>query len=255
MRIIKHNFSDFYDGVMALGHDEDRSRVYLRTCQVIRAQLSELPSSLRELLEAERVSRAFDSVTAGAHRVRVMGLHLVLAGKTYRAIRVDEQTSRYEPTRRPYDRYTDYNLREGSLASPSFFYDAEQVISYLADRVVPGKLQERSRKKRSAEDVIRGFLARQGTHELEGYGAVNKRMVAAFERYDHLVVETINPQLASVEFFKHMTPWTVYQELDMYLGGVIAAPERPSEPLEDKYRIAAHGFDKASFRKPPEKRR
>ncbi len=61
-----------------------------------------------------------------------------------------------------------------------------------------------------------------------------------------------NPNLNSYQFFKVFDPYITYQEIEMYLGGVIGAPAPPMVPITDKDRIQQHGFDKWSFRKPPQ---
>jgi hypothetical protein len=51
-----------------------------------------------------------------------------------------------------------------------------------------------------------------------------------------------------------MDPFTTYQELSMFVDGKIAYPGNSMTVIEDKYRIAAHGFDtKYGFRTRPSK--
>lgn len=62
---------------------------------------------------------------------------------------------------------------------------------------------------------------------------------------------TINPILKDFEFAKAVDPFTAFQEIQMYISGVLGINEKPVIIVSDKDRIAAHGFDKWSFRKPP----
>ena len=57
--------------------------------------------------------------------------------------------------------------------------------------------------------------------------------------------------LKDVQFYKAIEPWRAYQELSMFLGN-IAAPDRVPVVVSDKDRLQQHGFDKWSFRKPPQ---
>ena len=51
-------------------------------------------------------------------------------------------------------------------------------------------------------------------------------------------------------------PFTAFQEIEMFLGGVIGSNENNIIEIEDKYRIESHGFNKWSFRNPnPPKRK
>lgn len=63
---------------------------------------------------------------------------------------------------------------------------------------------------------------------------------------------TINPNLKEFEFAKAVDPFTAFQEIQMYISGVLGINEKEVIVVSDKDRIAAHGFDKWSFRKPPE---
>jgi hypothetical protein len=58
-----------------------------------------------------------------------------------------------------------------------------------------------------------------------------------------------NPKLSDVEFFKVFDPHTAFQEIEMFISGVLGAPNKEPLLISDKDRIQQHGFDKRSFRK------
>jgi hypothetical protein len=62
----------------------------------------------------------------------------------------------------------------------------------------------------------------------------------------------INPLLKEYEFFKVFDTFQAFQEIQMFLGGVLGRGEKEIVQVADKYKIAQHGFDKWSFRKMPE---
>lgn len=62
----------------------------------------------------------------------------------------------------------------------------------------------------------------------------------------------INPLLKEYEFYKIFDSFQAFQEIQMFLGGVLGNREKDIVEVADKYKIAQHGFDKWSFRKPPE---
>lgn len=64
---------------------------------------------------------------------------------------------------------------------------------------------------------------------------------------------TINLPLNEVQFFRKFDAWQAYQELSMYIGGVIAPESKPMTVIADKYKVIEHGFDNMSFRKAPTK--
>jgi len=58
------------------------------------------------------------------------------------------------------------------------------------------------------------------------------------------------PELKKYEFQKVKDPYIAYQEISMFLGGVIPRQLPEIVGISDKDRIAQHGFDKLSFRHP-----
>jgi hypothetical protein len=62
----------------------------------------------------------------------------------------------------------------------------------------------------------------------------------------------INPLLKNYEFYKVFDTFQAFQEISMFMGGVLGAGEKEITVVADKYKIAQHGFDKYSFRKDKE---
>jgi hypothetical protein len=66
-------------------------------------------------------------------------------------------------------------------------------------------------------------------------------------------VITTNPRLADLNFQEFLDPYTAFQNLSMFIGGVLGQPDAEMVQLTDKDLINKHGFDpKWGFRKPPE---
>lgn len=57
------------------------------------------------------------------------------------------------------------------------------------------------------------------------------------------------PSLNDLQFYRVMNPQTAFQEIYMYLSGVLGVGDKPMIKIEDKHKISGHGFDKWSFRK------
>jgi len=64
----------------------------------------------------------------------------------------------------------------------------------------------------------------------------------------------VNPCLKAYDFYKIFGSFICFQEIAMYIGGVLGNREKDIVQVADKYKIAQHGFDKWSFRKMPEKK-
>jgi hypothetical protein len=58
--------------------------------------------------------------------------------------------------------------------------------------------------------------------------------------------------LKDIQFYRAVDPYTAFQEIEMYLGGIVPRPGAMTANIEDKYRVEQHGFDKWSFRKMPQ---
>lgn len=77
---------------------------------------------------------------------------------------------------------------------------------------------------------------------------------SSYRRKDR-VVFIVNPILKEYEFYTVIDSFTAFQELQMFLGGILGAGEKETVEVEDKYKITQHGFNKWSFRREPEKKR
>jgi hypothetical protein len=62
----------------------------------------------------------------------------------------------------------------------------------------------------------------------------------------------INPLLKEYQFYKVFDAVQAFQEIQMFLSGVLGNKEKDIVVVADKYKIEQHGFDKWSFRKEPQ---
>lgn len=72
------------------------------------------------------------------------------------------------------------------------------------------------------------------------------------ERYDdvHMRMRS-NPKLEPYQFFQVFCPFTTFQEISMFIGGVIGMESAEVIEIADIYRRDAHGFDEWSFKTKP----
>lgn len=70
--------------------------------------------------------------------------------------------------------------------------------------------------------------------------------------WDHRFSVTIeNSNLKSLEFYKVLDPYTAFQEISMWVGGVLTNnPPEMVEIKDERVILAKHGMDHTSFRKP-----
>jgi hypothetical protein len=84
----------------------------------------------------------------------------------------------------------------------------------------------------------------------------NKTPIWLFERrgiqpYKDYIV--INPRIIDYGFAKIFDAYGAFQEISMYLGGVLGTGNPGVPPIDDETLAQAKGFDKWSFRKEPRK--
>lgn len=224
MRIVSA-FHDYYDRALAHGHDD--RLVFVR-------ETRRIDSSMRE--ELKPFATLMDRLPGGSTRhkgARTLSAtpYLIVVGcKAYPAVAVQVFTDKHQVVRVTYssDDFEDYVMTQGfELDDPTrvwFGRNFDHLTGYL---------------KRAQPDVPMSVLA-------------EKRIALMVVEAQHV---TLNPSLKQFEFFRRLGPTEVFQELEMFLGGMLAPENRPTVAIEDKHRIAQHGFDRYSFRQPPTKNR
>jgi hypothetical protein len=136
---------------------------------------------------------------------------------------------------------------DGSLIT-EISYDAEYMKEALVNDTYWGKLDENIDKILKYDNVqlFRDLNAPYFVYD----GDYNR---VSIPKYYHRNKEQfiINPLLKDYEFYKVFNTFQAFQEIQMFMGGVLGSKEKEIVQIEDKYKIAQHGFDKWSFRKEP----
>lgn len=232
MRIISP-YRDYYD--TAQGFGADQTRVFVRKPKVHAKAMSQVPSALSGLFSEAREDLSY-SWGAGYALVP-----LVFCGKLYRAVRITHRTR---------DRVSLIGQNEEVV-----HYDLKAAHNWAKDRglvAVADSLGSRLKKGRTfpgpAEAPAVAGAARDWL--IENRVAV---LVGDPAAYGSFLTE--NAPLAPLQFYKVFDAAQAYQELDMFLSGVLAAENRPMTPIPDNIRAQQRGFDRLSFRQAPTKRR
>jgi hypothetical protein len=245
MRILS-KFQDYYDSAMAQG--QDRGLVYLRERQEMHLQgLGGLPEPSVEL------KRLFLAMARG--RPHACTLENKSPGARYRKVAVNPGVLLVGGKIYPFAQALELYPKGLVSDSPKswFLYSYSEYEALLAAH---GQLDKaRARQLRwvvPADDGAgdwKSFFDQAGDERLHEMATVLRVPVAGW----YVGHVSVNPKLADVQFFKQLDAWQAFQEISMFLGN-LAAPERNTVAIADKYRVAQHGFDEYSFRKPPSKR-
>lgn len=239
MRIIS-KFHDYYDSAQAQG--QDKSLVFVRQSEQFApaGQYPGIPGPVQVFhAQAQRLTPGGIGLPLrGAwQRVDVAFALLLFAGKLFPFAEVKRQ----------------HSTRLGADAA-FMVYDYAELDGVLSEHGYD--LQSRNRRDRAWLGRTKGvrapiddFFALRDSDQLMLHALEHKLPVLSWRRQMDLL--DVNPRLADFQFYRVLDAWQAYQELSMFLGN-IAAPERHPVVIEDKFRIQQHGFDKWSFRKPPQ---
>lgn len=256
MRIIS-KFHDYYD--TALSYGDDASLVYLRHTSEDRV-LEDKKHKLRDLIEAEKDRQQAMSIDfynkVGKHPIhlRVQPMFLYFCGKTYPIYKVEHE--------RANEHY--YYRRRDELSNVEYYPDKEDMFRRCTELT---GLDFASYAAKNNQYMY--HMGRFTTRNEEPYTKRLDSMLADIGRSDKagqilqeynipiMLLDTygsrliLNPRLLDYQVQKVIDPWTAFQEIEMYAGGVLKRQDVMTSTISDKDRIAQHGFDKWSFRKMP----
>lgn len=132
-----------------------------------------------------------------------------------------------------------------------FFWSEPHLYSYLNSLGAYIKLDRYIRMYRESITIQEHFSQSGTIKELEL--CISNRIIIATwckSSGDEKEDWRINgDNLKDFEFYRVLDPFRCYQEIAMYVGGVLPKPGKPMVEISDKSKITKHGMDKWSFRK------
>jgi hypothetical protein len=241
MRIIS-KFKDYYDGALRFG--QDSTIVFVRDNQHLDPKLPEY-----EVLRKELPRFNIGTKTKGKTTISFSPVVAVFCGKTYRGFKLKRTTAGEPP----------FGIADVEV---KVFYNLPELEAYLAlyEMKIAADRRYFWQVERNGLN-LQEFLGAQGTTELMDFCIANRFVTLTYSErsdydYNHSSPReywSANGKMSDVQFFKVFDAYSCYQELDMFISGTL--PQSTAMPIEiaDKDRIAQHGFDKYSFRKPKQK--
>ena len=235
MRIIS-DFHDYYDAVQATG--QNQTLIYLRKSEEV--EVSEYPfpilsyytmgSEPREPSIRQHIVGFCGKIYPVLELTNVATSHVAICynldevdcfvERNFRKDAIDEYRTKTKSKRRYWGRRWPTHLRRDAFAK-HFAACAEKRDSF------------------AEMSVERGCPVFIGTADRHAWRKWSRKIV-----YDGCLKE--------LEFFRLFDSYTAFQEIAMFLGG-LAVPQKEIPRVPDKIMVGAKGFDKWSFRKPPEK--
>ena len=124
----------------------------------------------------------------------------------------------------------------------TFIYNESAFFTYLNENKI-------NLRNKTDNTYLKNFFSRSG-ESIETDFLINNKITNVMLQEDKRL--SINPQLSKVEFYKVFDVYSCYQELEMWMTGVLAYPQNMMIEVEDKIKVTKHGFDfKYGFRKRP----
>jgi len=243
MRIIS-KFHDYYDSAMAYGHDEN-GYVYLR-------HQTTLPKDEAELVIPEEFHKStkYRAWNSGQLYVRKMGIGF--CGKLYPMFVLRDP--------RTHGVYHYFHTPEELRVFVETYLDK----SYYNELTKPKTYSKCYRRygtsrEKSKLDKLQSFYDKWNEFELMDPFIKFKVPLFTYaitrEDYSGDYVVVLNDVLSYYKFFKVFDAYTAYQEIDMFLSGVIGNTEDNMVQIDDKTMRDQKGFDDYSFKKLPTKTR
>jgi hypothetical protein len=138
-------------------------------------------------------------------------------------------------------------------------YDKEKILAKIIKNIKPENIKKIKQQLKDLYTNVHGkdfheifqtqnvpyFYATVSNSKLKYVKIGSKYQIKKGTSFD---VNKLNPILNDYDFFKLFDPFTAFQEISMFLGGVLGTYEDKTIEIDDKYRMAASGYDKTSFR-------
>jgi len=238
MRIIS-KFHDYYDIGMSQG--QDQTLIYHRVPTVGINKASYLSASR---IDFEEETSAHRLPPSDANALSYQRIVVGFCGKVYQCYVMGADVTPYQ---------------QSTIRITSCCYDALSVKNFIEGY--------------GAKETIKNFYSKPHLWRSEGikYATVQRRFDEwkpdkYFDEFIKLkaplfVVDrcnmgreirmTINLELTIFQFYKVVDPYTAFQEIAMFIGGVLGVGEPFMIEIEDKYKIEAKGFNDQSFKTRP----
>lgn len=217
--LIVSSFHDYYDTSMAWGIDKDC--VYSRDVAEIHFHGSnDLPYE-KELNLPHGV------------KLKIIPMIIGFCGQMYPTIKC-EYTGDIRLKDEFFFRYEDFESFAGQRGylemKTKYFWYRDHIISQAgAKRFFENKFESYQKYFREYHAPV--FLIEKSNKP----GRVNIKL-------------TINPSLRQLQFVKHKDPFTAFQEIFMFLSGVLGNKEKSTVQISDKDMLKQKGFDQYSFK-------
>lgn len=242
MRIIRE-FNDYYDS--SVGYGIDMSIVYHRTCQTFikekGAPEPELVSDVKKLIV--RYNDQATPIESDTYQPFYVGF----CGKLYMGL-----FAYVDQAGKLISRYRTHETKD--LAKPEFYWHQKD----FDEKTLKATLDPQALWHFFAPKIVTledWFKANRGTEPFEALDLFTAHKLVSFCVIGGIDKGVqINPCLKDLRFQKVVDSFTAFQEISMFISGVLGQTENPMITTSDRALAISKGFTQLSFRKKPTKR-
>lgn len=233
--LIVSKFRDYYDTASIYGID--KTCVYKRLEQIINKAEKSYERSHWPLEEEFEIIKA-----SGCYKYKIFKYVIGFCGDMYPVVII---------------------YKSMPMGSDIFsFFSNDKLKQFLVDEKVPTRTRYswygEKEFKVASDKGMSNFFDQNTWIKLKKYFADHHCPIFVYGRTYEDPRKTslvLNPSLKKLGFMKVKDPQTAFQEVYMYLSGVLGAPMKPTKSIDDKTMAASKGHDgEFSFKKPPGKR-
>src|SRR5574343_617549 len=240
MKIIKQGINDYYDVMISQYGYSTEGNTFDRTTTVI----NQIDPHSYILNKWEVIPTSYHTIRNNKGRYTCCLYNIVFCGIEYPLIHIKND----DPL----------SIFQFNNVVDEFIYSYDALVEFLNTHSIDIVDKEKYYRwsysiNTMSHDFLKKFFIINDNNK-DNY--IKDKVVIALIKYSKYKLPSmiINPVLKDYKFYKVMDPYTCYQELSMYVDGMLTYPGNLMIDIDDKYRIAAHGFDhKYAFRTPPSK--
>lgn len=136
----------------------------------------------------------------------------------------------------------------------------KRMITYNKNNIIkrlwPGQKEMKKWYNKYSVTMMNEFFDKYDRKENHDLFRKHKVPIFVYVEKDREKKFILNPNLKNYKFYRIFATYIAFQEIHMYLSGVLGTQEKDITAVSEKHRIQQRGFNKWSFRNPdPPKRK
>lgn len=243
MKLIS-KFHDYYDSVLSIGRDD--SIVYIRHTEDIKLDKSTLDELEKTLFDPIPERRRYYELKYNTDTGTFDPIFFFFCGKIYLTYRFKLQTSEFEEN-------VDMMLHsfEAVEAAIEKYKNAQWTKEESNKGLRHGYNKSIYYRQRFFKKHVKEAFDKYNGNTETDFNIKYKTPVIVLTSTRNNLKAIANPILREYDFVRLFDPYTAFQEISMYIGGVMGNNEPPMLEVDEKTKISQHGYDKWSFRQMP----